>query len=134
MTTVICPIPVIIASTDLTAQTSAIAFTTIYTIPTSADGVYEVSFVSTITTAGTTSVLGGTNGFQIKFTSPTDSIAKTSVARFVGDFSSANTVGTTCSGVRSAYCKAGTALQYSYDYTSTGTAMNYELHVRVKQM
>ncbi len=131
---VLCKVPVVVATTDLTAQTAAIALTTIYTVPTSADGVYEVSFVSTITTAGTTSVLGGTNGFQIKFTSPTDSVAKTSVARFVGDFSSANTTGTTCSGVRTAYAKAGTAIQYSYDYTSTGTAMNYELHVRVKQL
>jgi hypothetical protein len=126
-------IPSLYASSDLTAQTAAIGATTIYAVPAGGQGMYRVSWVATITTAASTSsVLGGANGFQVIFTSPTDSVVKTSVA---GNSvtSVANTTGTTVSGELIAFCKLSTNLQYSFGYTSVGaTPMAYELHIRVE--
>lgn len=123
----------IVASSDLTAQAAAINATTIYAVPAGGAGMYRVSWVATITTAGSTSsVLGGTNGFQVIFTSPTDSVAKTSVAGLTVT-STANTTATAISGHLEAYCKLSTNLQFKFDYTSVGvTAMVYEIHVRVE--
>src|SRR5208337_2640089 len=55
-------IPSEIATVDLTAQSGAIAATNI-TASAPATGMYRVSWSADITTAGTTSVLGGTAGF-----------------------------------------------------------------------
>ena len=66
------------ASSDLTAQSAAITATTLLSAPQT--GMYKVSWSATITTASDiSSVLGGTNGFQVIYTSPTDSVAKTTV-------------------------------------------------------
>jgi hypothetical protein len=48
--------------------------------------------------------------------------------------SAANTTGTTIGGCSVAYCKASTNLQYAFGYTSTGTTMVYELHIKVEAM
>jgi hypothetical protein len=121
------------ASADLTAQGAAIAATTVYAVPANGASVYKVTWVATITRAATTSsVLGGTNGFQIKYTDNDDSVVKTSVAAN-SITSVANTTGTSISGCLIANCKASTNLQYQFDYTSVGaTTMQYNLHVRVE--
>ena len=95
-----------------------------------------VSWSATITTASDiSSVLGGTNGFQAIYTSPTDSVVKTTVA---GNSvtSSANTTGTAVGGVEVIYAKTGTNIQFSYGYTDshTSTGMAYELHVTVEAL
>lgn len=120
-------VPANYAVADLTAQTAAKTATTIFT-PT-ASGMFRISWAATITTAASvSSILGGTNGFQVLFTSPTDSVAKTTVS---GNSvtSAANTTGTAAGGSITIYAKTGVAIQYQYDYTSSGTAMAYELHV-----
>jgi hypothetical protein len=126
-------IPSEIVAIDLTAKSAAITATTAYA--TIATGMYRVSWSATITTAASTSsVLGGTNGFQILYTSPTDSVVKTTVA---GNSvtSAANTTGTAVGGTEVVYAKTGTNIQYQYDYTSVGvTAMVYELHLKVEAM
>lgn len=124
-------IPSEIVTVDLTAQSAAIAATTLISAP--ATGMYRISWSATITTAGTTSVLGGTNGFQIVYTSPTDSVAKTTVSG-LSVTSAANTTATAVGGSITVYAKTGTNIQYSYDYTSTGTAMVYELHIKLERM
>ena len=124
-------VPSELATVDLTAQTAAIAATTAYAV--TVTGMYRVSWSATITTAGTTSVLGGTNGFQVVYTSPTDSVVKTTVP---GNSvtSAANTTGTAVGGCEVVYAKTGTNIQYQYDYTSTGTSMVYELHIKVEAL
>lgn len=128
-TTVGLGVPSEIITIDLTAQAAAITATNLVASA-PRTGHYQISWSATITTAGTTSVLGGTNGFQVGYTSPTDSVAKTTVP---GNSvtSAANTTGTAVGGVEVVYAKTGTAITYAYDYTSTGTAMNYELHIRL---
>lgn len=126
-------IPSEIVTVDLTAQSAAIVATTLISAP--ATGMYRVSWSADITTAATTSsVLGGTNGFQVVFTSPTDSVVKTTV---VGNSvtSAANTTGTAVGGSFVVYAKTGTNIQYQYDYTSVGgTAMVYELHIKLERL
>lgn len=125
-------IPAEYAVIDLTAQTAAKTATLLYAVPASGQGAYRVSWVATVTTAATTScVLGGTNGFQVQFTSPTDSVVKTSNPTTVSAYTSAiNATGTTVSGTFNVYAKASTNINYLFDYTSVGgTPMAYELHI-----
>lgn len=122
------------ATVDLTAQTAAITATTLYAVPAAGQGMYRISWSATITTAASvSSVLGGTNGFQILYTSPTDSVVKTTVS---GNSvtSAANTTATAVGGVEIVYAKLSTNIQYQYDYTSSGTAMAYELHLKIEAL
>jgi hypothetical protein len=124
-------VPSEIVLSDLTAQSAAITATNIIASA-PRTGMYKVIWSATITTAdGVSSVLGGTNGFQVVYTSPTDSVTKTTVP---GNSvtSSANTTGTAVGGVEVIYAKTATAIQYKYDYTSaTPGQMIYELHIRL---
>lgn len=121
-----------IVTVDLTAQSAAIAATNIIASA-PATGMYRISWSADITTAGTTSILGGAAGFQIGYTSPTDSVAKLTVSGN-STTSAANTTGTAVGGNLVIYAKTGTAITYQYDYTSTGTAMVYELHIKLERM
>jgi hypothetical protein len=96
---------------------------------------YRVSWSATITTAdGVSSVLGGANGFQVKYTSPTDSVVKTTVVG-ASVTSAANTTGTAIGGCEVVYAKTGTNIQYSFDYTSgTPGQMTYELHIKCEAL
>lgn len=120
----------VVASSDLTAQSAAITATTLYAVP--IDGLFQVSWIATITTAGdVSSVLGGAAGFQLKFTDPVDSVVKTSNPTTITS-SAGNTTATTISGTFNAYCKGGTNLQYLFGYTSVNAGvMVYDLHIRV---
>lgn len=126
-------IPSEIASSDLTAQAAAIAATTLIAAPTT--GAYRVSWSAAITTVdGAASVLGGTNGFQVIYTSPTDSVVKTTVAG-ASVTSAGNTTGTATSGVLAVYAKAATNIQFSFGYTSTTPGqMVYELHISLEAL
>ncbi len=128
-------VPSILAAANLVNRTDPITATTIYAVPTPGTGMYRISWMATITTAATTSsVLGGTNGFQIKFTDANDSVVKTSNPSTVIN-SSTNATGTTISGVCLAYCAANTNIQYLFDYTSVGaTKMAYDLSIRVEAL
>ena len=127
-------VPSSIASTDLTAQTAAIAATTLLSAP--ATGAYRIAWSATITTASdTSSVLGGSGGFQVIYTSPTDSVVKTTVS---GNSvtSAANTTGTAVGDDIVIYAKSATNIQFQYGYTSvqTTTAMVFELHVSLEAL
>lgn len=126
-------VPAEYASSDLTAQSAAITATTLYAA--ASTGAYRISWSAAITTAATvSSVLGGTNGFQVTYTSPTDSVSKTTVSG-ASVTSAANTTGTATSGTLIVYAKTGTNISYTFDYTSSGvTAMQYELHITVEQL
>jgi len=128
--------PTEVTAVDLTAQTAAKGLTGIYTVPFggSANGMYRISWSATVTTAASvSSTLGGTNGLQIVYTSPTDSVVKTTVAS-AADTSSANTTGTAVGGTKVIYAANNTAISYQFDYTSSGTAMAYELHLKLEAM
>jgi hypothetical protein len=128
--------PILVARSLLTAQSAAITATTIYAVPSSAAGFYRVNWVATITQAATTqSILGGSLGFQAKFTNGNgDAVVKTSNP--TQDINAnANTTGTTISSIEIAYCGASTNLQYLFDYMSAGgTVMNYDLAIVVEYL
>jgi hypothetical protein len=118
----------VVATVDLTNRSAALTPTTLFTVATT--GLYLITWSADITTAATTSSsLGGNNGFQIVFTSPTDSTVKTTIpGNSVVSF--ANTTGTAIGGSFSVYAKIGTNILYQFDYLSTGaTAMVYEIHI-----
>ena len=116
---------------NLTAQSAAITATTLLSAPQT--GAYRVSWSADITTVDlVSSILGGTNGFQVIYTSPTDSVVKTTVAG-ASITSAANTTGTATSGVLTVYAKNATNIQFTYDYTSaTPGQMIYEIHISVE--
>lgn len=125
----------IFAKSNLVTQAAAITATTIYAVPNTANrtrsGLYRVNYSATITQAATaSSSLGGSNGFQVSYTNVNDSVVKTSP---VGTTSAANTTGTMISGSVMVYAKAGTNIQYTFDYTSSGaTVMQYDLNIYVE--
>ena len=132
--TVSAGVPSELATVDLTAQSAAITATTLYSVPAAGAGMYRITWVAMITTAGTTSALGGTNGFQISFTSPTDSVVKTD-SPTTPIISAANTTGTSISGCEVVYAKASTNIQYAFGYSSSGTtSMVYELHCKCEYL
>lgn len=124
------------ASVDLINQAAAIAATTLYAVPASG-GMYRVSWVSSVTTAATTSsALGGVNGFQIKYTDADDSVVKSSPGTIVTGISinATNSAATgNISGCTVVNAKGSTNIQYQMDYTSVGlTAMVYNLHMKIE--
>lgn len=111
-----------------TAQTAAQAAVSLVA-STPAVGLWRIAFVANITTAGTTSALGGSTGFQITFTNGNgDAVSKTSNPT-TPTISAANTTGTSISGDLYCYAASASAITYSFGYTSTGTAMQYDLAV-----
>lgn len=137
-------LPYQVATIDLTTQGAAISLTTLYAVPASGAGIYRVSYVATVTRAATTSsTLGGTNGFEIRYTdndssatttSPTPGALSAGVQSTPGVQSNqGNVAGAQISGVIVAWVKASTTIQYAIDYTSSGaTTMQYNLHVRAE--
>ena len=131
-------VPSLVATIDLTTQGAAIAAgTALYAVPAAGAGLYRVVCYAKITQAATTSsVLGGTNGFQLTWTDPTDSANPTAT---FGDASSVSLSGnaTTTIYVTSAVvaCKASTNLQYGFDYTSVGvTPMQFKISIKVEYL
>ena len=126
-------LPSEIKTVDLTGQGAAITATTL--LAASQTGMYRISWSATITTAdGVSSSLGGTNGFQVVYTSPTDSVVKTTAPQTPWA-TGLNTTGTADGGVMVVYAKAGTNIQYIYDYMSaTPGQMVYELHIKLEAL
>lgn len=121
--------PTQVSPINLTAQGAALSGTALFTTPNTADQVYQVSYNASVTRAGTTSTLGGVNGFQLIYTDANDSVVKTTTG---GKISAANTTATAFSEGFLIKAKKNTAVTYSFGYTSTGvTGMQYDLSVRV---
>lgn len=129
-------VPSELVTVDLTAQSAAIGTTTLYAVPASGVGPYRVSVYAKITTAGgISSVLGGTNGFQLTWTDPTDSTTPTvAIVDLSSSALNANTTTTVYLGSSVIYTKASTNIQYAFDYTSAGTAMQYKISIRVEAL
>lgn len=136
-------IPALLATVNLTAQAAAIAPVTVYAVPSTGAGNYNVSWMAKVTQAATTScVLGGANGFQLVYTDKDDSVVVTTPAWWGGGnngsaptSAAVNTTQNVINGQFSVSCKASTNLQFSIGYTSVGgTVMNYNLHIRVEYL
>lgn len=137
-------LPSEIAKVDLTAQGAAIAATNlIASAP--ASGMYRVSWVAKVTQAAATpatSVLGGTNGFQITYTDANDSVVIVTPTWWEGGNNGAaptsaagNTTGTYIGGSIIINAKIATAIKYQIDYTNGGaTPMQYNLHVKLEAL
>lgn len=118
----------------MTAQTAAIATTTLYVVPADGGGQYLLHWSAKVTTAGTTSTLGA---LTIVYTDP-DGVAvtitapATITAGTIATTSTANTTGTVLIGMPlHINAKASTNITYAFAYASTGTAMNYNLHIKL---
>lgn len=132
-------IPVEYATVDLTAQSAAIAATTIYAVPASGVGMYRISFYLKVTTAASTSSKLG--GVTITFTDPTDSVSQSVVAQLADNTGMASTsdVGNTTTSVLQGSmiitAKASTNIQYAVAYASVGgTAMVYKISMKLEAM
>ena len=131
-------VPSELVTVDLVTQSAAIGSTLLYAVPAANGGTYRISWSATVTTVASTgagtSTLGGANGFQVIYTSPTDSVAKTTVPQSDGT-SSGNTTATAVSGIATVYAKASTNINFTFDYTSdTAAQMVYELHIKVEYL
>jgi hypothetical protein len=115
-------VPSVLATSFLTAQTSAIANHALVSSASAvAKGMWRISFVATQTTAGSAgTVLGGTTGFTITFTNANgDTVSKTTALS-----APATGIGTstsdTISGDFYGYAGASTNITYSFGYTAGG--------------
>lgn len=134
-------VPAIYGHSDLTGQTAALTNSALYT-PT-VTGMYRVTYYAKVTTPGTSSVLGGTTGFVLHYTDGTDSVAQNltlletsqlGTTLVIGTGNTTNTTATIIYGTVMVYAKTGVALTYNLGYSSTGTTMQYEVHVKVEAL
>jgi hypothetical protein len=136
-------VPAEYATVDLTAQQAAITSTLLYA-PT-ATGLYRVSYYAKVTTAASvSSILGGTTGLVLTFTDGSDSVAQTAftlpednqagTALSVGTGNTTNTTQATLQGSAVIFALTGVNITYAFGYTSSGTAMQYELHIKLEAM
>lgn len=128
-------IPSEVATVDLTGQTAAVGTTTLYAVPAAGAGQYRVSWNAKITTPGTTNTLGP---LTLVYTDP-DGVVQTITAAAQ---SNAGIIETTDTGLTTTTvllglslllnAKASTNIQYSFGYLSSGTSMQYNLHIKVE--
>jgi hypothetical protein len=120
--------PEIVEDLLLVNQSASIGATDLYSVL--EDGFYQVGWNAEVTTAATSSSTLGQ--FQLRYTSPTDSVAKTSPTQNNVTASAGNTTGSCITGTFTVYAKAGTNIQYFMGYASSGaTAMVYSLKMIV---
>lgn len=115
---------------DLTAQTAAIAATTIFTP--AATGRFRISVYEKVTTAASvSSVLGGATGTVLTFNDGTDNVAQSITMGLdnqggtLAIFNNGNATTTSLNGSAYIYAASGVAIQIAVGYTSTGTAMEF---------
>jgi len=134
-----------VAAVDLTARNAAIPLTNLYSVPATGGGMYQVCWVAAVTrSAGTSSVLGGTDGFEIRYidgdtantvTSPAAGAPTAGGDRAYSQTNAGNATNSNISGCTVAWVQASTTIQYAMDYTSIGMpAMQYNLHIKVLAM
>lgn len=125
------------ATVDLTAQTAAVATTTLYAVPSTGAGQYRVSWNAKVTTVGSVSSTLG--GLTITWTDP-DGVGQSIVGPATHSTTPAtlvttdtgNTTTTLLIGVPLLLnCKASTNIQYAMAYASNAAnSMNYNLHIK----
>jgi hypothetical protein len=123
---------------NVTGRNSAIGATTIYTLPVSAtaQGLYRLCYAAVVTTKATTSsVLGGTNGFQVVYTDNDTGNSTTTQPGPTNNGNAVLTPGTQVNGCVTVNAKVNTAIQYSFGYQSSGTTvMVYALHIAAEAL
>jgi hypothetical protein len=124
------------AVVDLTAQTAAIADTTLFTP--SVSGLFRISAYLKITTTGTSPVLGPVT---IKYTDATDSVAQSVVMAQqlqTGAMSSTGNNGNTTTSVLTGSlvvnAKAAVAITYAVALTGTIGSTQYEVHIKCEAL
>lgn len=132
-------IPSEIATVDLTGQTAAIGTTTLYAVPASGAGQYELSWNAKVTTPdGASSTLGA---LTIVYTDP-DGVVQTITAAAqnkngtIETTDTGNTTTTVMLGLSMMLnCKASTNITYAMAYASgTPATMTYNLHLKLKAL
>jgi len=127
---------------DMTTQAAAFPLTNMYIVPTSGNGQYRVCYDAKVTRAATTSsVLGGSAGFQVQYVDNDDSVVVTTPAWWGGNNNGSaptsatiNTTQAYVSGCFPINAKPANAISIQFGYTSAGaTSMQYNLHVRLEQ-
>lgn len=117
------------------AQFNALSNVALYVAP--IDGLYAISYAAKQTQLDTvSSSLGGTNGFQVKYTDADDSQTPTTHS---GPFDTSNALTAQVNGVVVVNAKAGSTIFFNFDYTSgsggpSAFEMEYALHIRVKKV
>lgn len=129
------------AAIDLTAQAANIGASTLLVVGSSGAGQYRISTLVVETTAASvSSVLPNAQVvYTDKDTSGSVTLDSTPILGIAGigqtDALTANTVGTTSSGVVVINVKASTTIQYqTVNYASTAAGMQYALHIRVEYL
>jgi hypothetical protein len=117
------------ATVDLTAQTANVGSTTLYAVPASGAGVYRVSCYVIVTSVGTTSTLPScVIGWTDKDNSVVQSFTLTPT-------NTGNTTTTFQQATMVLDGKASTNITYSTTgYASTGSAMQYAIHIKVEAL
>lgn len=132
-------VPSEIATVDLTGQTAAIGTTTLYAVPASGAGQYELSWNAKVTTPdGASSTLGA---LTIVYTDP-DGVVQTITAAAqnkngtIETTDTGNTTTTVMLGLTMMLnCKASTNITYAMGYASgTPATMTYNLHLKLKAL
>ena len=128
-------VPVEVFHTDFIAQQAALSNQLVYTVPASRAGFFRINWMAKVTqVASSTSVLGGGAAFQVTYTDGFDGTSLTTPSTaFTGN--SGNALTTQGSGGVLIYAAAGSPINVSFGYTSSGgTPMQYMLHVRIEDM
>lgn len=135
--TVLCGIPYLVATVNLTTQAAAIATTTIYAVPATTTGVYKINWNAKVTRAATTSSTLG--GLTITYTDPDGVVQTISAGGQLANGTIALTATTNnTTTVLLGYtitlnCKASTNIQYAFAYASSGaTTMQYNINLNVE--
>lgn len=130
------------ATVDLTAQTAAVATTTLYAVPAAGAGQYRVTWNAKVTTAATTGAATSTLGaLTIVYTDP-DSVVQTITAAAqiaagtIATTSTGNSTTTVLIGLPlTLNCKASTNITYAMAYASdTANQMAYNLHIKLEAL
>lgn len=124
----------VVATLDLLNQGAAISGDVLYSVPDNGEGDYLISWTATIRTAGgVSSTLGGFGVTAIGADAITRQIYPIDITGV--NISTTNTTATGLGGSFMVYAKASTAIRLIMGYaTGTGTAMKYDLHVKVQKL
>ncbi|VVB52075.1 Uncharacterised protein [uncultured archaeon] len=135
-----------VATFDATQQQAAISNQLLYTIPTNAtqpngvltikSGFFRITWTIKLTQAATTSsVLGGSGGFQATYTSADDGVVVTTPGTAFSGNANNNPATTVASGQTIIYASSGSNILFGVGYTSVGaTPMQYSVHARVEDL
>jgi len=134
-------LPVEYAKIDLTAQAANVGPSTLYAVPASGVGMYRISSYIVMTTAAsvnstlpTVQLVYTDNDSGVSITMDATPISGTAGLGQTGALT-ANTVGTSASGVIAVNVKASTTIQYqTVNYSSTAAGMQYAVHIKLEAL